>query len=378
MKDIADDLGVSVVTVSRALHNYAEISVETRARVHKRAQELNYRPNMTARALVTGRTHLMGLVVPGLVHSFFAELAVGLSAVLRTSGFGLVISSSEEDPELEKQEVDHLLARGVDVLLVASTQRTTETFLRVVERKVPYILLDRSFSELDANFVGVDDEKVGGIATEHLIEVGCQTIAHISGTRVSTARGRLEGYKRTLAQHGIPVNEQYIVSADQLDKSATAAGYRAAAKLISLSPRPDGIFCCNDPVAIGAMSAILDAGLRIPEDIALVGCGNLHYDSSLRVPLTSIDQRSEMIGQRAAQLAVRLVGSKGAGRAKAILLEPELIVRESSTVKRKHQAFEVSAVQDGAATVRSGALAESTGEIIEPSSTPVRYPSKQD
>ena len=119
MKDIAKDLGVSVVTVSRALRNYPDISPVTRAQILKRAEELKYSPNLAARALVTGRSSLMGLVVPDLLHTFFAELAVGLSGVLRRSGFSLVISSSEEDPELERQEIEHLLSRGVDAPLIA-------------------------------------------------------------------------------------------------------------------------------------------------------------------------------------------------------------------------------------------------------------------
>ena len=330
IKDIADDLGVSVAAVSRALRNRGEISPEKRALVLKRAAELNYRPNLVARALVTGRSGLMGLVVPDLVHSFFAELAVALSAALRRGGFNLVIASSDEDAELEKQEIDRLLARGVDAILVASTQQTTETFRSVFERNIPCVLMDRWFAGISANFVGVDDEKVGTIATEHLLQIGCRRVAHISGTGVSTSRGRLEGYTKTLARYGIPVNAEYIVNVEQLDKAAISGGYTAATRLLRSDPRPDGIFCCNDPMAIGAMRAILEVGLRIPHDIALIGCGNLHYDSALQVPLSSIDQRSEALGERAAELAIRLVEAQRPIRPKVILLEPNLIVRKST------------------------------------------------
>jgi LacI family transcriptional regulator len=242
----------------------------------------------------------------------------------------LLISSSEEDPELEQQEIDHLLARGVDALLVASTQLSPKTFHRLEERKVPYVFLDRWFSGLATNFVGVNDEAVGSIATEHLVEIGCRHIAHICGHRLSTALGRLEGYKRTITRHGIPVIPEYIVSADELAMSAFDAGYRAAMRIINLDPRPTGIFCCNDPVAIGAMTAILDSGIRIPEDIAIIGCGNLVFNNSLRVPLSSVDQRSGAIGQRAGQLAVRLVHTDVGPRPKAILLEPNLLIRHST------------------------------------------------
>ncbi|MFL6414697.1 MAG: LacI family DNA-binding transcriptional regulator, partial [Bryobacteraceae bacterium] len=173
LKDIARDVGVSVVTVSKVLRNHTDISIETRDRVLKRIEELNYQPNLAARALVTGRSQLAGLVVPDLVHPFFAELAKGISSVLRTRGYGLVIASSEEDPDLERQEIGQMLARRLDVLLIASTQWTVETFRKIEEQHRPYLLVDRKFSGMAANFVGSDDFEVGRMATEHLIQNGC-------------------------------------------------------------------------------------------------------------------------------------------------------------------------------------------------------------
>src|ERR1039457_303229 len=182
MKDIARDLGVSVVTVSKVLRNHEDISEQTRQRVLKRMKELDYEPNLAARALVTGRTLTIGLVVPDLVHPFFSEVAKGLSSVLRKKGYSLLISSSEENPELEREEINRLLARRVDALIIASAQWTVESFRRIEERNRPYVLIDRRFAGLPANFVGVDDEEVGILATEHLISVGCRRIAHICGS----------------------------------------------------------------------------------------------------------------------------------------------------------------------------------------------------
>src|SRR5690349_6833248 len=139
LKDIARDLNVSIVTVSKVLRNHGDISEATRRRVLQRVKELNYRPNLAARALVTGRTYTMGLVVPDLVHPFFAEVAKGLSRALRKQGYSLLISSSEEDAELEQQEIDQLLARRVDALVVASAQATVEPFRRLEEQKIPYV-----------------------------------------------------------------------------------------------------------------------------------------------------------------------------------------------------------------------------------------------
>ena len=331
MKDIARDLGVSVVTVSKVLRNHSDISVETRARVWKRIKELNYRPNPAARALVTGRTHSIGLVVPDLVHPFFAEVAKGLSQVLRKRDYSLVIASSEEDPALERSEIDQLLARRVDALIIASTQWTVVSFRRIEEQQTPYILIDRRFPGLPANFVGVDDERVGEMATGHLIDAGCRRIAHIRGPEVSTALGRLEGYRRVLSQHGLGMPPEYVVSPRSSDDAGDRSGYEAMKQLLELEPPPDGVFCYNDPAAMGALKAILERGLRVPEDVALIGCGNVHYDALLRVPLSSIDQDSSGIGERAAKLALSVVEAKGAPvRPRTVLLTPRLIARESS------------------------------------------------
>jgi len=330
MKDIAQELGVSVVTVSKVLRNHSDIGEETRQRVLKKMKDLNYQPNFAARALVTGRTYTVGLVVPDLVHPFFAEVAKGLSSTLRKRGYGLILASSEEDPDLEAQEIGQLLARRLDAIVIASAQETVESFRRIEEQKTPYVLVDRTFAGLKANFVGVDDESVGELATEHLVAVGCRRIAHIRGPQVSTAAGRLEGYRRALARHNLGTMPEYVPTATAGDDNSEARGREAMRQLLKLDPLPDGVFCYNDPTAMGAMNAILDAGLRIPEDIAIIGCGNVHYDPSLRVPLSSIDQQSAAIGERAARLALSLIESKGGGRPKSIILEPKLMARAST------------------------------------------------
>ena len=329
LKDIADDLGVSVVTVSKVLRNHGDISPETRARVLRRVKELNYQPNLAARALVTGRTHLVGLVVPDLVHQFFAQVAKGASRGLRKFGYTLIISSSEEDPELETAEIGRLLAHRIDALIIASAQ-STPAFLKQIENaQVPYLLLDRKFRGSVANFVGVDDVKAGALATTHLIENGCRRIAYIGGRNVSTAIDRLQGFRNAMAAHKLPMHERYIVCRSHFDDAADITGYKTMKTLLRHKPCPDGVFCYNDPVATGVMQAIIDAGLRIPEDIALVGCGNVRYASALRVPLSSVDQDCELMGERAAAIALDLVAGKSVA-AKTILLEARLIVRQSS------------------------------------------------
>src|SRR6185437_8585211 len=290
MKDIARDLGVSVVTVSKVLRNHSDISEETRERVLARIKELDYRPNLAARSLVTGRTYLIGLVVPSLLHPFFAEIAKSLSETLRQQGYYLIISSSEEDPELEMQEIHHLLARRLDTVIIASCRSTVDLFFRLEKQQTPYVLIDRALPGLSANFVGVDVEAVGVIATQHLIDMGCKRIAHIRGPETSPGARRVEGYKRALIQNGLKVIDNYIISEPKGDVETRQRGAEAMRQLLGLKPRPDGVFCFNDPMAMGAMNYALDHGLRIPEDIAVIGCGNLHYDDALSVPLSSINQ----------------------------------------------------------------------------------------
>jgi len=330
MKDIARELGVSVVTVSKVLRNHEDISEETRQRVLKRVRELNYQPNPVARALVTGRSYTVGLIVPDLLHPFFAEVATGLSSALRRKNYSLLISSSEGDAELERQEVKRLLGRRPDAIVMASTQATVESLRRIEEQKVPYVLIDRAFLGMPANFVGVDDVKVGRMATDHLIAVGCRRIAHIRGATTSTAIGRVEGYHQALLKHQMTPLEGYVITGRSADVDSWSSGHEAMKKLLALNPSPDGVFCYNDPNALGAMDAIFEAGLRVPQDIAVIGCGNLHLDRSLRVPLSSIDQQSVAIGERAGKLALSVIEAKTPPQPKSILLEPSVVEREST------------------------------------------------
>jgi LacI family transcriptional regulator len=333
LKDIAQDLNLSVVTVSKVLRDHPDIGAETRQRVLKRMKELNYRPNLAARALVTGKTHAIGLIVPDLVHPFFGQVAKALSGVLRARSYSLVLSSSDDDPELEQQEIEQLLARRVDVLVIASAQTSGETFRRVQEQKTPVILIDRKFEGLAAHFVGVDDVEAGRIATQHLFDVGCKQVAHIGGPEVSTAAGRLQGYREVLAARGVAERPDFVMMREHGDDAGDQSGYRAMQRLLRADVRPDGVFCFNDPTAMGAMKAVLEAGLDVPNDVAVVGCGNVAYADFMRIPLTSVDQHSAEIGQRAAKLALSVL-EDSPKRPKQIILAPKLVERASTQKAR--------------------------------------------
>jgi LacI family transcriptional regulator len=328
MLDIAKDLDVSVVTVSKVLRNQGRISDATRKRVLQRAKELNYQMNWVARSLVTRRTYTIGLLLPEFAHPFFAEIARAVARTAQTHGYHVIISCFEENPELEVTEADSLLARRVDGLIIASSQspRRPALFKRVQQQKVPYVLIDRPIAGLRACFVGVDNCALGKLATEHLIARGCLRIAHLRGPDVGIATERMEGYRKALAKHRLRPNSDYVVDGGHGDES----GYAGMRRLLAVKPPPDGVFCYNDPVAIGAMQAILEAGLKLPHDISVIGAGNVHYSDVLAVPLTTIDQGTCQMGKLAAELLIARIASKRSIRPKTILIEPRLVERAST------------------------------------------------
>lgn len=361
LKDIAKDLGVSVVTVSKVVRGRRDIGEKTRNRVLKRMRELNYRPNMMARGLASGRTYTVGLVVPDLVQPYFAELAKYIGGVLRAANRALILASSEDDPLIEQDEIRALLSRGIDVLLIASCQNNLRNFYDLDDQRTPYILLDRNFPHLNANFVGIDDFRAGEVATEHLIELGKKRIAHIGGKRIHPSMERARGFRSALASHGIPLPDGFVMERDSLEMQGDTAGYNCMKHLLRLKEPPGAVFCYNDVAAIGAMHAAEEAGLRIPEDIAFVGCGNVGYSQYLRHPLTSIDQSIPEQGRLAGALALGLDGGSDQPP-KTVLLKPRLVVRES-TVRSAASGKPVGAASKRATRPRSHKARERTTAV---------------
>jgi LacI family transcriptional regulator len=328
MLDIARDLKVSVVTVSKALRNQGRISAATRKRVLRRAKQLHYQMNWVARSLVTRRTYTIGLLLPEFTHPFFAEIARAVAQTVRPHGYHVIISYFEEDPELEVSEADSLLARQVDGLIIASAQppHCLDLFERIQSRSVPYVLIDRPIAGVRAPFVGVDNRAIGRLATEHLIARGCCRIGHLRGPEIGIAAERYEGYRQALVKRGLRVHASYVVAAGRGDEM----GYEGMQRLLGVRPSLDGVFCYSDPVAIGAIKAILEAGLKVPNDISVVGAGNVHYSDLLAVPLTTVDQGTCQMGARAAELLIERILLKRSVRPKKILISPKLVEREST------------------------------------------------
>jgi LacI family transcriptional regulator len=326
LADIARALGVSKMTVSRAINNHPEISPETRARILDAAQRMNYRPNQFARALTTNRSYLLGVIVPDLMHSYFAEICRGIETMAKPLGYQNLICSTDENVISEQDEIEALLPR-TDGLILASSASPAETkfYKRLIRDRAKIILIDRQLEGLKCPTVTTDDVKVGLIATQHLIGLGHRRVGHLKGTVASTAQLRFEGFKTALVKAGISF-DAFLVRECGFSE---ADGYRSMSTWLKEGGTPSAVFAANDPAAIGAMSAITEAGLKIPQDIAIVGGGNIHYGDMLKVPLTTVAWSTSEMGQAAGRLLIDLVEGKRGTREQHVIVEPELVVRES-------------------------------------------------
>jgi LacI family transcriptional regulator len=331
MKRIAADLGVSVTTVSKVLNNRADIGEATRARVLARVAELGYQPNAVARSLTLRRTHTLGIVVPDLMHSFFVEVIAGLESAAHTRGYGLLLCNSQEDPRKERSQLQLLAQRQVDGIVLASASASANSDLlhRLTAAGVCLVMIDRDdHPDIRCDRVLTDDEEVGRLATAHLVAQGRRAVAHIAGPPIVHAKRRAAGYRRALADAGLRVCEDWVVRGGFKE----ADGYRAMTRLLASKKRPDAVFAVNDPAAIGAIKAVWDAGLCVPEDVAVVGAGDIAHGDLLRVPLTTVTWPRRDLGKRAAELLLERLEADVSNRHQRVVLPPRLVVRASSGV----------------------------------------------
>jgi LacI family transcriptional regulator, galactose operon repressor len=329
MKRIAGELGVSITTVSKVLNNREDIGHATRARVLAKVAELGYQPNAVARSLTLRRTHTLGVVIPDLMHSFFVEIVAGLETIASARGYGLLLCSSSENPAKERAEIDMLRQRQVDGIILASVNASGNTDLlqRLVALGVGLVMIDRDdHPAVKCDRVVTDDVKVGRLATSHLIEQGRKAIAHIAGPSITHAKRRAEGYRDAVKTHGARERPEWLVRGGFMETD----GYRAMKKLLALKPPVDAVFAANDPSAIGAMKAIWDAGLTVPDDIAVVGAGDIALGDLLRVPLTTVSWSRDEQGKRAAELLLDRIGPEPSDTFRSVVIPPQLVVRRSS------------------------------------------------
>lgn len=331
MKRIAGELGVSITTVSKVLNNRDDIGHATRARVLAKVAELGYQPNAVARSLTLRRTHTLGIVIPDLMHSFFVEIVAGLERVASAHGYGLLLCSSNEDVRKERTELDMLRQRQVDgiVLASASASGNSDLLRQLLAVGIELVMIDRDdHADVPCDRVVTDDQMVGRLATTHLVEQGRRAIAHIAGPTIAHARRRAQGYRAALQARGIRRRPELLVRGGFMESD----GYRAMQKLLALRPRVDAVFAANDPAAIGAMKAIWAAGRRVPEDIAVIGAGDIALGDLLRVPLSTVSWSREELGHQAAELILGRLDSEGGDgtRDRRVVIPPRLVVRRSS------------------------------------------------
>jgi LacI family transcriptional regulator len=335
MKRIAGELGVSITTVSKVLNNREDIGHATRARVLAKVAELGYQPNAVARSLTLRRTRTLGVVIPDLMHSFFVEIVAGLETVASARGYGLLLCSSNEDPLKERAEIDMLRQRQVDGIILASVNASGNTDLlrKLGSLGIGLVMIDRDDHPIvKCDRVVTDDLEVGRLATTHLIEQGRKAIGHILGPPITHARRRADGYRASLKKHRMRPRADWIVRGGFMEGD----GYRAMKKLLAAKPRIDAVFAANDPAAIGAMKAIWDAKLRVPDDIAVVGAGDIALGDLLRVPLTTVGWSRKDEGRHAAELLLTGLDDDEAESVEAqrVIIPPRLIVRESCGAQR--------------------------------------------
>jgi LacI family transcriptional regulator, galactose operon repressor len=329
MKRVAAELGVSVTTVSKVLNHHADIGHATRERVLAKVEELGYRPNAVARSLTLRRTNTLGVVIPDLMHSFFVEIVAGIESVVSERGYGLLLCCSAETAKKERAELEMLRSRQVDGVVIASANASGNTKLlqelQALGRGL--VMIDRDdHPKVRCHRVLTDDVKVGRLATEHLMAAGRRAIAHIAGPPVIHAERRAQGYRDAFRAKRTEPKPGWIVEGGFMEED----GYRAMKRLLDGRPKIDAVFAANDPAAIGAMKAVWDSGLGVPEDIAIVGAGNVVHSDLLRVPLTTVSWSKEEMGRRAAELILDQIGPHPAGPFRRVIVPPELIVRESS------------------------------------------------
>lgn len=328
MKRIAGELGVSVMTVSKVLNKHADISEATRDRVLAKIEELGYQRNAVARSLTLRRTHTVGIVIPDLMHSFFVEVISGIEPVASVRGYGLLLCSSGEDPAKERAELEMLRGRQVDGIVLASAHGSAndDVLEQLIELGTGIVMIDRDdHPRIECHRVLTDDERVGTLATNHLLDLGRRAIGHIGGPDIAHAKRRERGWREALKARGLRIPPQWFVPAGFMESD----GYRAMKRLLDATPRIDAVFAVNDPTAIGAMKAIWEAGLRVPEDIAVVGVGDIALSDLLRVPLTTVGWSRKDQGLNAAELLLNGLDSDEADSPRRVIIPPRLVVRES-------------------------------------------------
>jgi LacI family transcriptional regulator len=328
--DIANIAKISTTSVSMALNNSPRISKETKKRVLRIAKRLNYRPNYIARSLVIKKTHTIGVLITTIMNPFYPELAKGIEDKARELGYNIVLCSTDYDLKLEKYYIDILRSKGVDGIIFSSVEVNDPNIKPLVEENFPFILVNRRIHnrniERKIDYIVLDNYLGGYMAMEHLIKIGHRRIGILAGSfKVSTALERTEGVKKALMDYGIKLKSNFMVECNFSKELA----YHATKKFLAMEPSPTAIFVENDFMALGAREAVLDAGLKIPENMALVGFDDIAFSALKGVEITTVSQKKYEMGSLAVKILIDKIENRIPTMVNQIFLTPELIIRNS-------------------------------------------------
>lgn len=330
IKDIANVLNISPAAVSKALHDDSRISEKTKKAVKQVAKNLNYQPNHLASALRSGKSNLVGVIVPRTNSNFFSSVLQNMEEVLNKEGYNVIITQSSESFEKECNNIDALLYTQVDGIIASMANETVELdhFEKVKSKGIPLILFDRGENDLNVDYVGIDDYNSSQTIVKHLVEQGCKRIAHIGGfKRTRIYNNRIKGYVDTLKKYNLPLDKELLIESNLTIKD----GRIKMQQLLNLKNRPDAVYVAGDYAALGALQVMKENDIKIPDDIALVGFGNEPFTALVTPSITSVEQQSTKIGKQAAmsflQHAKQPVLKQKLNK---IILKAKLIIRDSS------------------------------------------------
>jgi DNA-binding LacI/PurR family transcriptional regulator len=330
VEEVARAAGLSAMTVSRVLNRQPNVSEATRERVLAISARLGYTPNHIAKSLVLRRTETIGVVVPEITHSFFPEAIRGIEEVVYQRGYHLILMHSAEDAAREADALRTLESKRVDGILISLAQTVSafEIYRQMSKEGTPIVFFDRCHAGIGISCVSIDDEESARRLTDHVIGHGYKRIGHLSGpTRVSIGAARFKGFRRSLREHRIPFREELVAESGFHE----SGGFLAMRKLLDLplARRPQAVVAVNDPAAFGAMNAISERGMRIPEDIAIVGFSDDIRSALMPSPLTTVRQPAYAIGKSAAEQLFARINGLITGPATEMTVRADVVIRRS-------------------------------------------------
>jgi LacI family transcriptional regulator len=326
IKDVAALAGISYTTVSHVLNGTRPVSPEARIKVEAAITRLGYVPSGVARSLKAKATSTIGLLIPNGSNPYFAELARGIEDHCERNGYSVILCNSDDDSDKQRRYLRVLLERRIDGLIVATVGGDSEFAQALALVKVPMVLVDRPLEGVEADLVQINHEQGGYLATRHLLELGHRRIACLGGPADTlVAQERLAGYRRAMAEVGQAVQQQWLINTE----FTSAAGYSAAAHLLAENA-PTAIFAGNDMIGIGILRAAAERGLRVPQDLSIVGFDDIAVSRYLYPALTTVGQSILQLGERAAAQLLARLGQRNKSLPEHTVVAPTLVLREST------------------------------------------------